>query len=121
LPYPDADRLLVLQHRDRRTGITKSFIAAGDFADLRALQRCFEALAGFGSGPATIYTGAEPFAVGVLQATPDLFDVLRAHVSRGRALIAADAAEGAAPVVVLGDEVWRERFGGDRSIVGRSI
>jgi putative ABC transport system permease protein len=121
LPYPDADRLLLLQHRDRRTGIAKTFVAAGDFADLRARQRSFESLAGFGFGPATIYTGDEPFGVGVLQATPDLFDVLRARASLGRLLQAADGAEGAAPVVVLGYAIWRERFGGDPAIVGRSI
>src|SRR3954469_20661623 len=121
LPYPEADRLLLLQHRDRRTGITKSFIAAGDFADLRARQRSFASLAGFGSGPGTIYAGTEPLAIGVLQATPEIFDVLGARIALGRALTAADAADGAAPVVVLGDEVWRGKFGSDPAIVGRSI
>jgi len=121
LPYPDAERILLLQHRDRRTGITKTFVAAGDFADLRARQRSFESLAGFGFGPSTIFTSDEPFNVGVLQATPDLFDVLHVGVPIGRALTPADAAEGAAPVVVLGDEVWREHFASDPSVVGRSI
>jgi putative ABC transport system permease protein len=121
LPYPDADRLLLLQHRDRRTGITKEFIAAGDFADLRARQRSFESLAGFGFGPSTVYTADEPFAVNVLQATPDLLDLLRAGTALGRALTAGDAGEGAAPVVVLGNQIWRERFGADPTIVGRSI
>ena len=45
LPYPDASQLVLLQHRDRRTGITKEFIAIGDFVDLRARQRSFESLA----------------------------------------------------------------------------
>ena len=48
LPYPDADRVVVLEHRARRTGITKEFIAIGDFADLRGRQRSFESLAAYG-------------------------------------------------------------------------
>ena len=36
LPYADAERLVLLEHRDRRTGITKEFIAMGDYVDLHA-------------------------------------------------------------------------------------
>ena len=35
LPYPESDRLVLLEHRDRRTGLTKEFIAIGDYVDLR--------------------------------------------------------------------------------------
>jgi putative ABC transport system permease protein len=121
LPYPDADRLLLLEHRDRRTGVTKGFIAMGDFVDLRARQRSFESLSAFGAGPSTVYTDGEPFDVFVLQATPDLLDTLRTRPSLGRALGAGDARQGAAPVMMLGYDVWRQRFGGDPSVIGRSI
>ena len=50
LPYPDADELVLLQHQDKRTGITKEFIAIGDFVDIRARQQSFETLAAYGSG-----------------------------------------------------------------------
>src|SRR4051794_493260 len=121
LPYPDADRLLVLEHRDRRTGITKPFIAIGDFVDLRARQRSFESLAAFGTGPSTVFTVEEPFDIFVLQATPDLLGLLRTPASLGRALTPDDARERAAPVVMLGYDVWRQRFGADASVIGRSI
>jgi putative ABC transport system permease protein len=121
LPYPDADRLLVLQHRDRRTGITKEFIAMGDFVDLRARQRSFESLAAFGAGPSTIYALHDPFDMFVLYATPDLLDTLRTRASLGRPLGTDDAREGAAPVMMLGYDVWRQRFSGDPSVVGRSV
>jgi hypothetical protein len=121
LPYPDADRLVLLQHRDRRTGITKEFIAIGDFVDLRARQQSFDALGAFGGGRATIFGQGDPFDVATLQATPDLLDGLRTRPALGRALTADDAREGAAPVVMLGYAVWQERFAGDPAIVGRSI
>ena len=38
LPYPDAEQLVILEHRDKSTGITKEFIAIGDYVDLHARQ-----------------------------------------------------------------------------------
>jgi len=121
LPYPDADRLVVLQHRDRRTGITKAFIAMGDFLDMRARQQSFESLAAYGTGQGTVYGHGDPFDVAVLQATPDLLEALRTRPVLGRALTADDAREGAAPVVMLGYDVWQQQFAGDSSMIGRSI
>ena len=121
LPYPEADRLLLLNHRDRRTGITKEFIAIGDFVDLRARQRSFESLAGFGTGRVALFGEGDPVDLSVLQATPDLIDLLRMRPSLGRALMPEDARRGAAPVIMLGYDVWRDRFRSDPAVVGRSI
>jgi putative ABC transport system permease protein len=121
LPYPDAERLVLLEHRDRRTGITKDFVAMGDFVDLRARQQSFESLAAFGSGRSTIFDRGEPFDVAILQATPDLLGLLREQPSLGRLLTAEDGQQGSAQVVVLGHSLWQQRFGSDPAIVGRSI
>ena len=42
LPYPDADDIVILNHRDQRTGVTKEFIAMGDFIDLSSRQDVLE-------------------------------------------------------------------------------
>lgn len=121
LPYPDADRLVLLEHRDRRTGIKKDFVAMGDFVDLRARQQSFEALGAFGGGRSTIFDRGEPFDIAILQATPDLLAALPLRAALGRTLSADDAREGAPPVMMLGYDVWQERFAGDAAVVGRSV
>ena len=121
LPYPESDRLVQLQHRDRRTGITKEFVAIGDFVDLRARQQSFVSLGAFGGGRNTIFGQGDPFDVATLQATPDLLDGLALRAALGRSLADTDAREGAAPVMMLGYDVWQERFAADPAIVGRSI
>jgi putative ABC transport system permease protein len=121
LPYPDADRLLVLNHRDRRTGLTKEFIAIGDFVDIAARQTTLDALVPYGAGPITIYGDGEPRLVSSLQAGPGLFEMLRVSPALGRALTAGDAAKGAAPVALIGYELWEQYFGSDPDIVGRGI
>jgi len=39
----------------------------------------------------------------------------------GRSLVAAAEQEGAAPVVVIGYELWRRRFSADHAVVGRDV
>ena len=53
--------------------------------------------------------------------TPSLFGVLRVAPQRGRFPAAADAIAGASPVVVIGDGLWRDRFGRDPAAVGETL
>jgi putative ABC transport system permease protein len=62
LPYADADRLAILNHRDERTGLTKEFIAIGDFIDLTSRQTSLNA-----SPPST--TDAPPSTATVNQSS----------------------------------------------------
>src|SRR4029450_12761304 len=55
LPFEQADRLIVIRHRDVRTDFTKPDIAIGDFIDLRARQGSLEPLSGFGGFQATFF------------------------------------------------------------------
>ena len=61
---------MILNHRDRRTGITKEFIAIGDYVDLAARQTTLETLVAYGSGQATIYGDGEPLRVSALRRRP---------------------------------------------------
>jgi len=76
LPYSNADALVVLKHRDQRTGITKEFIAIGDYVDVAARQQSFSALGAYGTQRATVFDVGEPFEASVLLATSGIFDAL---------------------------------------------
>src|SRR6185295_4723735 len=111
----------IVKHRDTRTGLTKAFIAIGDFVDLSARQSAFERIAGYGGGPVTVFGLEEPFRVDSLAAAPGLLDVLRATPALGRTLTAEDSRPNAAPVMLLGYDLWQSRFGSDPNIVGRGV
>ncbi|MEO8480791.1 MAG: ABC transporter permease [Acidobacteriota bacterium] len=121
LPFAAADDLVVLQHRDRATGLTKPFIAIGDFVDLRDSQHALEGLAGYGFSRATLRGGPEPIRITELTVTPDFFTTLRIQPALGRLFDASAAREGAAPVALISYELWRTRFGSDPNIVSQSI
>ncbi len=121
LPFDDADRLVVLRHRDVETGLTKPDIAIGDFVDLRARQRSLESLAGLGGFQSTFFGEGEPVRVDGAVATPDALHALRLRPSLGRLLQVDDAREGAAPVVLVSQEFWRTHLGSDPRVLTRSI
>src|SRR5262249_39633296 len=121
LPYADADRLAIVRHRDLRTGITKEFVAIGDFVDLAARQTPFESLVSYGGFSGTVTGQGEPFQATGLLAGPGLLDTLRARPALGRGLSAEDSRPNAPIVALLGHEIWRTKFGSDPGVVGRTI
>ena len=121
LPYADADRLVTLNHRDERTGITKPYNALGDYVDFAARQTSFDAFGAYGAGEATIFGVGDPFRVSVLVATAGAFQALGIRPVLGRGITADDTRPGAGQVMLLGHELWRQRFGADSAIVGRSV
>ena len=121
LPFEQADRLVVLRHRDVQTGLTKPDVAIGDFIDLRARQRSLESLAGFGGFQSTYFGEGEPTRVEGAVVTGDALQVLRLQPALGRLLQPDDAREGAAPVVMVSYEFWQTHLGSHTQALTRSI
>ncbi len=68
--------------------------------------------------PASIHGSGEPERVWGQAVTTNFFDVLELPMVLGRGFIASEAH---APVLILGQNLWRARFDSDPSIVGKSI
>ena len=123
LPYDESERLVRLW--EVHPGATAPFRAAAlSVPTYRAWSTSSESLEAIGA----YYTdefdvtgaGAARRVRGV-QVTPSLFRVLRAPPAVGRLFDEADAARGAAPVVVLAYTTWQERFGGDPNVSDRRL
>ena len=121
LPYADAGDLVILNHRDKRTGITKEFIGIGDYVDLVRRQTVFESLTGYGRGQTAITDTDQPYRVGVLGSGAGLLEILRVRPLRGRTISEEDTRQGAPPVMMLGYQAWKEHFASDPSIIGRVV
>ncbi len=123
LPFAQPDRLVVLSHRPVAFG-SKGGPAMTDhtFAELRATpSRAFASLATFSGRPMTL-TGvgdAEQLSAGLISS--NLTTTLGVPAAIGRTFTAAEEEPGDDKVVLLSDHVWRERFGGARSVLGTSI
>jgi hypothetical protein len=62
----------------------------------------------------------EPERLFAARVSSGFFEVLGAHPALGRTFEPAEYVGGGAHVVVLGDAVWRRRFGADPGVVGRT-
>ena len=96
-------------------------LADGTYLALRSQDRSFETLATFGSAPLTLSGTGEATRVIVAMVTPDFFRVLRVSPSLGAGFAPDQDQPGRRQVVLLGDAVWRGRFGADPAVVNRSV
>jgi putative ABC transport system permease protein len=90
-----------------------------DFADVRDQARSFEQLAAVRGWEVTLTApGTEPVRMRTAFVTPSLFPTLGVRPVLGRVFVAADAEPGAPPVVVVGHDLWRQRYGASPDILG---
>ena len=122
LPYGHPDRLvMVWQDMRARGGPPDEWATPGNYVDWRAEKKLFEQVAVIsGWGPA-LTGAAEPEPLRGEQVSYEYFSVLGIKPILGRDFRPEDGIPNAARVTVLGDDLWKRRFGGDRSVVGRSI
>src|SRR3954470_7754372 len=119
LDYPDASALVSLSQRDRVTQRRRS-ISPPNYFDLEEQARGFSGIAADWSPTINLSgDGNDPEKVQAATCTYDLFGVLGVAPSIGRALTKEDDVPGAALVAVLGNGLWKRRFGGDPAVIGR--
>lgn len=123
LPYPHHDRLALVWTTAVLDGQPNDRLpfSAANFNDLRAGARSFSTLAAVRSSGYTITGNGEPQLVLGARVTPGLFEALGVRPYLGRTFTPDDDHGTSAPVAVVGYDLWRSRFGGDRGIVGRPI
>ncbi len=120
LPYPNADRVHMIYEREKKDGAT-SYLGYATFVDLARDSKSFEKMAAMGQGSVTLTGGDQPQLLESQHVSPTYFDVLGIHAALGRTFRAEDDVRNTPRVVIIGNALWRGRFGGDSAIVGKTI
>ncbi len=120
LPFPQAEQIMFLGTQDTQ-GRTQG-VSLRDFEDWRPATRTF-------SGMSFVFNGS--FNVGNEGLTPDLipgcyvsanlFRMLGVSPVLGRDFTPAEDTQGTSVVVLISNTLWRQRYGGDPDIVGKTI
>jgi predicted permease len=119
LPYRQPGRLVsFLSIND---GFPRNLIAPGDYPYLKTEKNLFEGVAVDDSRSYTLTAGGEPQQLEVEAVSPGLFSLLGVTPMLGRVFGPAEDKPGTDHVVLLSYRLWRGRFGGNRSLVGRNI
>jgi len=120
VPVPGGSRLVSIathmpDNRDSR-------MSYPDLLDFRAQAHSFEALEGGGNQEGVLgEPGIPPQSYHLERATAGIFSMLHMHPVLGRDFSPSDAQPGSAPVLMIGYNVWQERYAGSPSVIGRQV
>lgn len=123
-PFPAPDRLVMLYtvHSGPRQPEVRRRWPYARIQLLRQLTADIASVASYSPNLLTLTAEGEAQAVPSEVVSPEYFGILGATTLLGRTFTAEEnAVPGASPVVVLGHGLWRRRFGGDSTILGRPI
>ena len=121
LPYPDADRLLMVWETNDTKGLSHERLSPVNFMDYRALPQVFEDAAAWWYPQLNLTeTGREPLRVNAVEASANFFSVIGVQPVLG-AGFPPSPLYARERVIVISDRLWRERFDADRGIVGRLV
>jgi putative ABC transport system permease protein len=123
LPFRDPERLVVIWERSETT--PRGRATPVDILDWRERNRSFDVIAGLvpGLGGGMVLAGADGSAETVPRqwVTAEFFDVVGVSAIAGRTFLPTDDDMQRPTAVVVSEGIWRTRFGGDPSLVGREI
>jgi putative ABC transport system permease protein len=121
LPFPESERIVLVDGVNPSKGITLSNVSVPDFADWQTQNQVFEQVAGLVTGGSLLVNNDEIERVRGTGVTADFFPLFKTNAEIGRVLQADDSQKDRNPVVVLSYELWERRFGADRSVIGRQV
>ncbi len=120
-PWPDSERLVFVYNTYPLMNLPNAGTSVPDYLDRKALVSGFEDAAMYTNQAMNLASDGEPERITGLRATPSLFSTLQSQARLGRVFGAAEAEPGNEKVVVLSHALWRDRFGADGSMVGKTI
>lgn len=120
LPYPAPEQLSRLYRatpQDREGNISPA-----DFRDLQRSRAAYGEFAAYAPEEVSLAEPGRPAEMNTaVQITPNFLSLLGTPLQLGRGFDAGEAGSGRDAVVILSQRAWRNRFGGDPHVVGRSI
>ena len=121
LPFATPDRLVQVAEKNDKLNLPTFGASALNFLSWREQTRALDTLAAVGFANYTLVGSGEPEQLSGNRISAALMRVLGLAPVAGRAFVDDDETRGAAPVAMIGEGLWRRRFGSDPSIVGRTI
>ena len=121
LPFPDADRIVMVWMDNRRLGVHEDVHSIPNLMDLKAQNRSLSHLAPFIEGGYNLTGTGEPQRVraGVLPA--EALAALGTRPMLGQLYTAQNELTGNDAVALISHGLWTSNFGGDPKVVGKSV
>src|SRR5882724_3588831 len=121
LPVKDPQQLAVVALNSSAMDFPLNF-SYPDFKDYRELKTVFSDMISYTPSPVSFGAEGRPERAWVEMVSGNYFSMLGLEAVRGRTFAADEGwVLGKDPLIVLGYKYWQGRFGGDPSVVGRTV
>jgi putative ABC transport system permease protein len=122
LPYPDSEAIVTVLPSAVNGGVRNDFSFTAQMLEIFAASgQAFEELGMYRSGQSAITGLGDAEQANTLLVTAGTLPALNVQPALGRWFSRDDDQPAAAETVILSDAYWQRRFGGDRSVIGRTI
>ncbi len=119
LPFPDSENLVSVYASNET--FDHSSITFPNFLDWQKDNHSFTGLAAYRGDDFNMTGSGEPLRLHGRMISADFFSTLGLQPLAGRSFRPEEDVPGAAPVAILGNELWQRRFSASQDIVGKSI
>jgi putative ABC transport system permease protein len=120
LPFAKSDRIVTISQKIPLLSSSPTVVTTDEFLGWQK-SGLFESAALMDTAEYTLEGHGHPERIYGASVTPDFFRVFGLQPIAGRSFLAGDASAGRSNVIVLSHQLWKRRFNGDRSLVGRTI
>ncbi len=119
LPYPELDRLVAVWESNPRFPLVA--VSYPNFRDRQRIARSFEQMAVFGRQGYNLTGPGTPEHLDGKEISSDFFSTLGVKLTLGRSFSPAEDVHGGAPVVIISNRLFRNRFGSQPEALGNSL
>lgn len=116
VPFPGSDRLVRVLAVNDELGVQGAGVARGDFVDLRKEVGSLSGLSAYSTRDFDLTDGETPAVVRGAAVSPGLFALLEVDPAEGRDFVRSEERPGEGRVVILSEQLRRDRFGDDPAL-----
>jgi putative ABC transport system permease protein len=121
LPYPNGQQLIFIRQQETKLGIPDMSFSVKEIEDYRSQNRTLAGLVEYHAMSFTLFGHGDPERVRTGVVSANYFELFGIQPLLGRTFLPDDDTLGAPPVLLLSYEYWKNNFGSDPGIVGKTF
>ncbi len=121
LPYQQGQQLIFIREQALKVNLDDIRFSVPEISDFRAQNQTLSGLAEYHGMSFTLFGHGDPERVNTGVVSANYFDLFGIKPLLGRTFLEADDRPGAPPVLILSYEYWKNSFGADTGIIGKTF